>query len=74
MVGTCVLVGLDEKCEVGQGGTFYTDGKRVTTFLGTVVSEDTSRTGQSLTFRRSGKVFRGRMSKEHDMFNFRRVA
>jgi hypothetical protein len=70
--------GLDDHCQVGQYGSFYVgkhEGRTVVrTFLGTLVSADVSLNGRSLTFRRKGKVFRGRMSKQHDLFNFRRVA
>jgi hypothetical protein len=73
-----LLKGLDENCQIGQGGTFYVakheGGIAMKTFLGTPVSADVSVNGQSLTFRRKGKAFRGRMSKRHDMFNFRRIA
>jgi hypothetical protein len=69
---------LDENCQVGQGGSFYVgkiEGRNaIKTFLGTVVSSEVSTNGLSLTFRRKGNVFRGRMSRQHDLFNFRRVA
>ena len=73
-----MLKGMDENCEVGQGNSFYVtkrDGKTViSTFLGTVVSDNLSINGRSLTFVRKGKKYRGRMSQQHDLFNFRRVA
>ena len=72
------LNGLDRNCEVGQGSFFYFTGKapdrNVTTFVGTVVSTDVRVKGQSITFVRKGKTFRGRLSKNFDSFNFRRVA
>ena len=72
------LQGLDRNCEVGQGSFFYFAGKapdrKVTTFIGTVVSTDVRVKGQSITFVRKGKTFRGRLCKDADSFNFRRVA
>jgi hypothetical protein len=75
------LSGLDQNCAVGQGGTFYynADGHTVRTFLGTVVSEHLEtkgnmRANKTITFHRAGKVYRGRLSKHHDAFNFRRVS
>jgi len=72
------LKGLDRNCEVGQCGVFYFTGKapdrKVTTFVGTVVSTDVRVKGQSITFVRKGKTFRGRLRKDADSFNFRRVA
>jgi hypothetical protein len=70
------LKGLDENCEVGQYGTFYLthNPSRVTTFTGTVVSTDVFINGQSITFSRKGKTFRGRLQKDADCFNFRRIS
>jgi hypothetical protein len=78
LLDEALLKGLDENCLVGQYGTFYV-GKHesrtaIKTFIGTLVSADVSSNGRSLTFRRKGKTFRGRLSKQHDLFNFRRVA
>jgi hypothetical protein len=78
LLDAAMLQGLDDSCQVGQGGSFYVgqdEGRTaVKTFSGTLVSADVSTRGQSLTFRRKGKTFRGRMSRQHDLFNFRRVA
>ena len=72
------LDGLDRNCEVGQGSFFYFTGKapdrKVTTFVGTVVSTDVRVNRQSITFVRKGKTFRGRLCKDADSFNVRRVA
>ena len=72
------LEGLDANCEIGQGGYFYFSRNPMTvkTFMGTVVSTDCalSASGANLTFRRAGKVYRGRLSKQNDAFNFRRIA
>lgn len=70
------LKGLDENCKVGQRGTFYLtpNPSRVTTFTGTVVSTDVFINGQSITFSRKGKTFRGRLQKDSDCFNFSRIS
>jgi hypothetical protein len=72
------LEGLDKNCEVGQRGTFYyvNREKGVTTWMGTVVAEPrrVEVNGNSLTFRRNGKTYRGRLQKDADCFNFKRVA
>lgn len=77
LLDDALLQGLDDNCQIGQHGTFYVgkhEGRTaIKTFLGTLVSADVSVNGQSLTFHRKGKVFRGRMSRQHDLFNFRRV-
>lgn len=78
LLDEAMLKGLDASCEVGQGGSFYTqqrDGKTtIATFLGTLVSRNVVIRGNTLTFFRTGKVFRGRISTKHNLFNFRRVA
>lgn len=78
LLDDALLKGLDENCQVGQCGTFYVgqhEGRMaIRTFIGTVVSTGVKANGQTLTFRRMGKTFRGRMSRQHDLFNFRRVA
>lgn len=78
LLDDALLHGLDERCEVGQHGTFYigkTDGRNaIKTFLGLLVSADVSVNGRTLTFVRKGKVFRGKTSRQHDLFNFRRIA
>ena len=77
LLDEAMLAGLDENCQVGMGGSFYVgeqDGRvAVKTFIGTVVSTDCVRHGRSLTFKRNGKVFRGRTSQKRDLFHFRRV-
>lgn len=78
LLDVAMLEGLDQNCAVGQGGSFYVgqrDGRTVvSTWCGTLVSDDCRRTGRSLTFRRKGKSFRGRTSEDRDLFSFRRVA
>ncbi|MGO8750601.1 MAG: hypothetical protein ACLQNE_32025 [Thermoguttaceae bacterium] len=74
------LTGLDENCEVGQTGFFYFRNDKggrmvIHTFIGMEVACQSIRVkGQSITFVRKGKTFRGRLSRQHDVFNFRRVA
>jgi len=67
------LKGLDENCQVGQYGTFYYINGKVTTFMGTVVSTTIRLKGNSITFWRNSKEYRGRLQKEADCFNFRRI-
>lgn len=74
LLDEALLKGLDENCQVGQRGTFYFVGNEIRTFLGTVVSDDLSINGRSVTFRRAGKTYKGRSSKQYDLFHFRRIA
>jgi len=69
-----MLKGLDENCQVGQGGTFYFNeaNRNVTTFMGTVVA-NAAKNGKSITFSRNGKLYRGRTQKDADCFNFKRI-
>lgn len=69
-----LLEGLDQNCAVGQGGYAYLGDGRVTTFVGTEVSSDVTVRGASVTFRRKGKTYRGRLRKDGTCFNYRRVA
>jgi len=68
------IKGLDENCQIGQGGTFYFVKGQVQTFVGTVVasSDFVWRSGQSIIFRRNGKRYRGRLKRDADCFNFKR--
>lgn len=68
------LKGLDEKCEVGQSGYFYFTNGCVKTFLGTLVTTQVTVKGSVITFWRKGKTFRGRLRRDSEDFNFRRVA
>jgi hypothetical protein len=78
LLDEALIHGLDENCQVGQSGLFYVgkkDGRPVVhTFIGTLVSDDVSKQGTSITFCRKGKVFRGRKRKDCDLFGFRRIA
>lgn len=73
-----LLAGLDQNCEVGQGGTFYAKdepgGWKVRTFTGCLVSDDTEFAGRRLLFRRAGKTFRGRLRGQDELFGFTRIA
>jgi hypothetical protein len=75
-----LLAGLDNHCEIGQGGFFYlfrdaAGAPAVKTFTGQLVSADVTVRGKTITFRRQGKTFRGRQSEpETDAFNFRRAS
>ena len=69
--------GLDTNCEVGQYGAFYLNRKRkeIKTFTGQIVapSQNVRIHGQVITFTRKNKTFRGRLMKDADCFNFRRI-
>ena len=70
------IKGLDENCAVGQRGTFYFHSlKGVHTWTGVEVAKrDNCRVrGQVITFTRNGKTFRGRLQKDADCFNFKRI-
>lgn len=71
------LEGMDKNCEIGQGGSAYVymgDNPCIAFFDGTVVSTVITKRGQSITFTRNGKNYRGRLSQKHDLFNFRRIS
>lgn len=68
-----LVKGLDENCQVGQYGTFYLKGDKVITWMGMFVAP-AIRHGNSVTFTRNGKTYRGRLQKDADCFNFRRTA
>lgn len=67
--------GLDNNCEVGMRGTLYWSPKKgVTTFIGTKVADYTLNPKQThITFRRNGKLFTGRVQKDAECFNFKRI-
>ena len=75
-----IVEGLDQRCEVGQGGYAYLStmleapGLRVAkTFHGTLLAAAVVK-GKTVTFTRKNKTFRGRiLSKDSDCFNFRRI-
>lgn len=69
-----MIKGLDENCEIGQGGFFYHTDTQIRTFTGLVVSEDVDFRGKVIIFRRNGMTFRGVVSKDADCFDFRRIA
>jgi hypothetical protein len=78
--GQARLEGLDKNCKVGQGSSAYltrnkgTQRCEVTDFVGTVISTDVNISTTTITFRRKGMTFRGKMRKDSDNFNYRRVS
>ena len=75
LLDKAMLEGLD-KCSIGQGGTFYffPHKRTVGTFMGTLVSEKVHLSGKVITFFRNGHQYRGRLQKEAECFNFKRIA
>lgn len=77
LLSEALIQGLDERCSVGMGGTFYCvragSTGRVTTWTGEVVSDDVEVRGNSVRFWRNGMAFRGRLPKGSDAFHFRRT-
>jgi hypothetical protein len=73
-----LIPGLDERCALGMRGTFYysreTPVSRVTTWTGDMVSNDVQVRGYTITFRRNGMAFRGRLSSGSGAFHFRRIS
>jgi hypothetical protein len=73
---TAKLEGMDKNCEIGKGAFFYyTKPQLITTFIGTTVcsGRDISVNGSSITFVRAGKTYRGRLPKDSQAFNFKRI-
>lgn len=66
------IAGLDA-CAVGERGTFYLRCSEVVTWTGELVSKQVSVKGKQITFARNGRRFRGRLQRDADCFNFRRV-
>ncbi len=77
LLDDALLKGIDENCDVGMGGTFYWGHSGSTiivkTFLGQQVSDRATLHGVVLTFHRKGKTFRGRVQKDAECFNFKRI-
>lgn len=71
------IAGLDQNCEVGMFGRLYykKDPLRVTTWIGTVVSDNVVRKSKNqITFYRDGKAFVGKLSDSDDeSFTFERI-
>lgn len=69
------LKGLDN-CQVGQGGTFYYVNGAVQTFVGTPVTFPSlvKVNGNTITFQRGMRIYRGRLQKDADCFNFKRIS
>lgn len=72
-----LLIGLDENCQIGERGSFYYDGENrplvVQTWIGTTVSEQVRVAGATITFVRENKTYRGRLKRQSQLFNFRRI-
>jgi len=66
---------LDNNCEVGMHGTLYwSPPGGVHTWIGTRVADyELNPKRTHITFCRNGKVFTGRMQKDSDCFNFKRI-
>lgn len=62
-----------EGCKVGQCGTFYHHGGKVTTFMGLVVDPAPVVHGKVITFVYKGNTFRGRLPKDAESFRFKRI-
>lgn len=62
-------------CELGQRGTFYycARKKRVATFTGKVIADDVVPVGNVVTFQYRRRTFQGRLRKDEEFFEFRRV-
>ena len=67
------IQGMDTNCQIGQFGYAYFDGIKVSTWIGETISLDFTLKGRVLTFRRNGRVFRGRLRKNTNNFNFERI-
>ena len=63
-----------EGCKVGQCGTFYHHGGKVSTFMGVVVDPAPVVHGKVITFVYKGNTFRGRLPKDAECFTFKRIA
>jgi hypothetical protein len=68
-----LIEGLDKNCKIGMGGFFYFTDTQVRTFTGLLVSEDMTRKGNTITFRRNGMTFSGKVSQDADCFDFERI-
>lgn len=65
------------KCPIGKGNTFYHQEHegthQVITWWGTMIDPRARVAGQTITFQYRGMIFRGRLGREHECFNFRRI-
>ena len=70
-----LIQGLDENCQVKQGGFFYynPESKTVKTFLGTLISNQVEIKRQTIIFQRNGKTFKGKLTKDSDLVFFERI-
>jgi hypothetical protein len=65
-----------DACSVGQWGSFYFIKGQIQTFTGALVSDKVqiSAGGKGITFIRNGRQYRGRLQKDADVFNFKRIS
>ena len=73
LLSAAEIKGLDEHCEVGQGGTFFFIHGKVQTWVGQLVSDKVALVNSRITFERNGRVYQGRLRKGEDCFFFRRL-
>lgn len=74
LLSTAEIEGLD-RCEVWQWGTlYYTEGKGVKTFTGTMVSDNYAVSRGVIMFYRNGRKYRGKLTPDEDAFHFERIA
>lgn len=66
------ITGLDQ-CPIGKGGFFYLDGKKVTTFLGTVVSKKYLKINNKILFNRGSMTFEGESAPDGNSTFFFRI-
>lgn len=64
-----------EQCPINHGGTFYFIHEKVMTFMGDVVSTQVSLSPskKQITFIFKGKTFSGKLQRDADCFNFKRI-
>lgn len=68
-----LIKGLDDNCQVGQGGYFYLSSGDIKTFSGLMVAAKPRIAGRVITFARNGKVYRGHKRNDRDCFDFVRI-
>jgi hypothetical protein len=67
--------GLDNQCEVGQGGTFYLRDGQIKSWLGTTLAPALKRQGRHYTFVRGGRKFRAtKRSRKDDTIWVQRIS
>jgi hypothetical protein len=79
LLDDALLDGLDNRCRVGQGGSFYLLGdRRVATWTGKLVSDvvevRAGEGGKVVVFTRNGMTFRGKVRGDDELLCFRRTS